>query len=128
MLIKKIQIQSYSGILLAVLYGVVLRVLRENFDLSSENFIFIFVAPVIISLIPVCYATTGIYRSKLKLFFYPFFSTLLFLIICSVSNWKDFPVFLLLGLPFYIIAGVVGVLVGGVVKEQNSKVKSNTDA
>lgn len=126
--IKKIQIHSYSGLLLTGLYGVFLRVLRENFDLSSENFIFIFVVPAIISLVPVYYATTGIYRSKLKLFFYPFFSTLLFLIICYVSSWIDFLLFLLLGLPFYIITGVLGILVGGVVKEQNSKVKSNTDA
>lgn len=126
--IKKIQIHSYSGILLTGLYGVFLRVLRESFDLSSENFIFIFVVPAIISLVPVYYATTGIYRSKLKLFFYPFFSTLLFLIICYVSSWIDFSVFLLLGLPFYIITGVLGILVGGVVKEQNSKVKRNTDA
>lgn len=126
--IKKIQIHSYSGILLTGLYGVFLRVLRENFDLYSENFIFIFVVPAIISLVPVYYATTGIYRSKLKLFFYPFFSTLLFLIICYVSSWIDFSVFLLLGLPFYIITGVLGILVGGVVKEQNSKVKRNTDA
>ncbi|SNQ44822.1 hypothetical protein [Cellulophaga lytica] len=119
--IKKIQIHSYSGILLTGLYGVFLRVLRECFDVSSENFIFIFVVPAIISLVPVYYATTGIYRSKLKLFFYPFFSTLIFLIIYSVSSWTDFPLFLLLGLPFYIIIGVLGILVGGVVKEQNSK-------
>lgn len=118
MLRKKIKIQSYSGLFFAVLYGVFLRVLRENFDVSNENFILIFVVPAIISLIPVYDATTGIYISKLKLFFYPFFSVLLFLIICYVSGWKDFPLFLLLGLPFYIITGVLGILVGGVVKER----------
>lgn len=124
MLRKKIKIQSYSGLFFAVLYGVFLRVLRENFDVSNENFILIFVVPAIISLIPVYDATTGIYTSKLKLFFYPFFSVLLFLIICYVSGWKDFPLFLLLGLPFYIITGVLGILVGGVVKEraENKKV------
>ncbi|SFW39354.1 hypothetical protein [Cellulophaga fucicola] len=118
MLRKKIKIQSYSGVLFAVFYGVFLRVLRDYFDVSNENFIFIFVVPAIISLVPVCYVTTGIYRSKIKLFFYPFFSTLLFLIIYSVSSWIDFPLFLLLGLPFYIIIGVLGILVGGVVKER----------
>ncbi|MCL5245205.1 hypothetical protein M4I21_05250 [Cellulophaga sp. 20_2_10] len=118
MLRKKIKIQSYSGLFFTALYGVLLRVLRENFDISNENFILIFIVPAIISLIPVYYATTGVYTSRLKLFFYPFFSTLLFLIICYVSSWEDFLLFLLLGLPFYIITGVLGILVGGVVKER----------
>lgn len=117
--IKKIK--TYAGFLLAVPYGILLRVLSADLDIFNQGIIFLLILPAIIGLIPVYYASTGVFASKLKLFFYPFFTVFIILLISTVSNLQEFYFLALFGWPFFTLSGILGILVGGIVKEQNKK-------
>ena len=81
--------KQYLGIILGALYGLVFRLVCESkgdvdrvydgYNIYSISFIW--VLPIVISIIPILFAREEILKSKWKQFFYPFLSVLLFFIL-----------------------------------------------
>ena len=77
---------KYTGIILGGLYGLLYRVLCEKnddiiYELSIFSISFIWVLPIVIALIPIWFSREQIKSSRLKQFFFPIASVLLFFII-----------------------------------------------
>lgn len=74
--VLKMKFSQYLGILLGAIYGILIRILGGT-DILSDfyniySITFIWITPIIISLIPIFIATNELYKSKLKLFFFLF--------------------------------------------------------
>ena len=102
--------KKYSGIIFGAIYGAIFRIIETDMDVFDfDGIIFLISIPIILSLIPVFYST----MSKIELFFYPFFSILIFFIFGTVSTLKTLLFTIIVGIPYFLIAGIIGVLVGG---------------
>jgi len=73
---------------------------------------------MLIGLFPILFANTEIYKSKLKLFFYPIITILLFLISALLTRIEDLICILIIGIPFLIAAGIIGILTGAFVRHR----------
>lgn len=114
---------EYIGIILGALYGLLIRILLNfdlfgDFDIDVFNYIFIFGIPIVIGVIPITYSSTELYRSKLKQFFYPLLTVLIYIISSIVTGFEDFICGLIIGFPGLIIAGIVGLICGSRTKEK----------
>src|SRR5690606_34274753 len=63
------------------------------------------------------------YKSKTKLFFYPIITIILFLIVALVTRIEDLVCLLIIGLPFLLVAGVIGLLLGAFVEDRINDTK-----
>jgi len=113
---------QYLGIFLGAVYGIVIRMLGgidaiNNFY-SIYSITFIWITPIIVSLIPILIASNELYQSKLKLFFYPVLAVFLFLGIALSTRLEDLLCILILGLPFLIVAGITGLTIGTIIKNR----------
>lgn len=113
---------QFIGIILAVVYGLIIRLLFDdtlNSNLGSVfSITFIWVTPVIIGLIPIVFSGTEIYRSSLKLFFYPMLAVVLYLIVALVTKLEDVICILIIGVPSIISSGLLGLLLGLIVRKR----------
>ena len=118
---------QYIGILLGAIYGFAYRLLcgiesptqlYNNYNIYSISFIWIL--PIIISIIPILFARKEILGSRSKQFFLPFLSVLLFFIITLSSGVEDLLCILMIVFPFLLAAGSVGLLVTPLMKSRNS--------
>ncbi|MDY3318490.1 hypothetical protein PG637_03610 [Riemerella anatipestifer] len=118
---RKQYLKRYFGIFLGVLYGVMFRLLSIDMDIYDFNGVtFLVIIPIILSIIPITFSSTEIYKSKLKLFFYPFFTHILFFIVTFVTGLEDLLCILILGIPYFVIAGIVGLLAGFLIRDINN--------
>lgn len=115
---------QYIGILLGAVYGIILRILGGSDAVgdfySIYSITFIWITPIVVSLIPIFISSNELYKSKLKLFFYPVLSVLLFGIIALSTGLEDMLCILILGFPFIFVAGITGLTIGTIIK--NNKV------
>lgn len=113
---------QYIGIGLGVIYGLLIRILidKQIFEnyYSIYSISFLWVTPIIIGLFPILFSSNEIYQSKIKLFFYPIITIIIFLIIALITSIEDLICLLIMGLPFLFVAGIVGFLLGLFVKEK----------
>lgn len=118
------KLTQYIGIIIGSFYGIVLRILggidAVGDFYSIYSITFIWITPIVVSLIPIFISSNELYKSKLKLFFYPVFSVLLFLIIALSTGLEDMLCILILGFPFLLVAGITGLIIGTIIK--NNKV------
>lgn len=118
------RLTRYIGILLGAIYGIALRILggidAVGDFYSIYSITFIWITPMIVSLIPIFISSNGLYRSKTKLFFYPVSAVLLFGTIALSTGLEDMLCILILGFPFIAVAGVTGICIGTIIK--NNKV------
>lgn len=121
------QRSQYLGILLGVVYGLFIRLLGEPERFADYyqifSITFMWITPMVIGLFPILFASNELYKSKLKLFFYPVLTVILFLITAVVTQIEDLVCLLILGLPFLIGAGVIGLFLGLFVKRSVSNKK-----
>lgn len=113
---------QYLGLLLGVLYGLIIRVINDNDRFhdfySIYSITFIWITPVVIGLVPILFSANEIYKSKVKLFFYPFLTVVLFLIAALITRIEDLICLLIIGLPFLLASGILGVLLGLFVRKR----------
>ena len=118
---------QYLGILIAALYGLIIRFFVEQdsiiFSNNVYNISFIFITPVIIGIIPILFLKNQVYENGLKSFFYPIISVFLFIVIAVVTKLEDLFCILIIGLPFFLIAGTVGFIAGSLLKKREQKKK-----
>jgi len=120
--------KQYLGILLGGVYGIGYRMLCGNgfFDelydyYNIYSISFLWLMPIAISLIPMLVAREEILESKLKQFFYPLWSVLLFFILALSSGLEDWLCILIIAFPFLLSAGLVGLLLGHYLKKKEGK-------
>lgn len=111
---------QYLGIFLGVIYGLLIRILGDNEILEDYYNIysisFLWVTPIIIGLLPILFSSNEIYKAKI--FFYPIITVILFLITALITRIEDLLCLLIIGLPFLLIAGLIGLLLGTFVKDR----------
>jgi hypothetical protein len=122
------KLNQYLGILFGALYGLGYRVLcsKQNFRSAFDYYdiysvTFIWIVPIVVSIIPILFAREEILKSKRKQFLFPFLSVLLFFIFALSTRLEDWLCILILGFPFLLTAGLVGLLLGGFIKSRKSK-------
>lgn len=124
----KAPLKKYAGILLGALYALILRLvfniqgLEHAYNLFSITFIW--VAPVIIGLIPLFYANKNQLESWSYRIFSPVLTVLLFSLICLLTRIEDLICLWVLMLPYFFGAGLVGLIAGEIIKKR--KVKKGT--
>ncbi|WP_312312431.1 hypothetical protein [Empedobacter brevis] len=113
---------QYLGIVLGAIYGLLIRILGDQENLEDfyniYSISFLWITPIIIGLFPILFSSNEIYKSKIKLFFYPIITVILFFIIALITRMEDLVCLLIIGLPFLIIAGIIGLLLGAFVKNK----------
>lgn len=118
---------EYIGILLGAVYGYCYRFIcgnegvngiYENYNVYSISFIWIL--PIVIAIIPILIAKKEIIDSKWKQFVFPFLSVLLFFIFTLSSGIEDWLCILIIAFPFLLTAGIVGLILGPIIKNRNS--------
>lgn len=121
--------KQYIGIILGALYGLGVRFfLNPRNNSTSEIYdyyniytiSFIWILPVAISIIPILFAKNEILESKWKQFGFPFLSVLLFFIFTLSSGIEDWLCILIIAFPFLLTAGIVGLILGPIIKNRNS--------
>src|SRR5690606_31112085 len=112
---------QYLGILIAALYGLIIRFFVEQYSIIFSNNVyiisFIFITPVIIGVIPILFLKNLVYENGLKSFFYPIISVFLFIVIAVVTKLEDLFCILIIVLPFFLIASTVGFISGRLLKK-----------
>ena len=123
------KLKQYLGIILAALYGLGVRFLlnpKENnaseiYDYYNIYTIsFIWILPIAISVIPILFAKNEILESKWKQFVFPFLSVFLFFIFTLSSGIEDWLCILIIAFPFLLTAGIVGLILGPIIKNKKS--------
>lgn len=115
----------YSGILIGGLYGLLMRIVfRLNFkgdfaDLFSITFVWIL--PIIVGLTPLIFSpkedleSIGVRASR------PVLAVLTFFILCYWTGHEDIICILIISIPFLIVAGVSGVILGGAILQYRQR-------
>lgn len=118
---------QYLGFILGIIYGLVFRLISDVEYLDGYynvySITFIWVIPMLIGLFPIMFSSSKLYLSPLKLVLYPIITICLFLITTLVTGLEDFFCLLIIGIPFFIAAGVVGILLGAYMKDKISNKK-----
>ena len=90
----------------------------ENYNIYSISFIW--VLPIVIAIIPILFAKKEIIESKWKQFVFPFLSVLLFFVFTLSSGIEDWLCILIIAFPFILTAGIIGLILGPIIKKRNS--------
>lgn len=121
--------KQYIGIILGALYGLGVRFLLNPRDSSADDIYdyyniytisFIWILPIVISIIPILFAKNEVLESKWKQFVFPLLSVLLFFIFTLSSGIEDWLCILIIAFPFLLTAGIVGLILGPIIKNRNS--------
>ena len=119
--------KQFIGIFLGALYGFVYRLLCESSSLNNMydyydiySISFIWVLPIVIGVIPILFAKNEIYKSPVKQFFYPILSVFLFFISALSTGIEDWLCILIIVFPFLFSAGIVGIIVSGIVRTRQA--------
>ena len=118
------KITQYIGIVLGALYGVGFRLLCDRdvfggfYDIYSITFIWLL--PIVVGVIPILFSRKEVLESRWKQFSFPFFSVLLFFLFALSSGLEDWLCILIIAFPFLIGAGIVGLLLGAIIKKYKS--------
>jgi hypothetical protein len=121
--------KRYFGILLGAIYGITYRFLCEYnilpqndfFDFNIYSVSFIWVLPIVISIIPILVAQEEMLELAWRKTVYPMCSVLLFFIFALTTGLEDLLCILILTLPFLISAAIVGIITVSIIKKINSK-------
>lgn len=118
---------QYIGILLGAAYGYCYRLICGNDgvngiyeDYNIYSISFIWILPIIISIIPILFAKKEIIESKWKQFVFPFLSVFLFFIFTLSSGIEDWLCILIIAFPFLLTAGIVGLILAPIIKNRKS--------
>lgn len=110
---------SYGGIIIGGLYGLLMRILfglRFNDDFADLfSITFVWILPIIVGLTPLLFApkedlqSLGIRVSR------PLLAVLTFFILCYWTGHEDIICIIIISIPFLLVAGITGLIVGGIV-------------
>lgn len=119
---------QYIGILFGAVYGYIYRLIcgsqsgsgiYDGYNIYSVTFIW--VLPIVISIIPILVARKEVLKSPWKQFLFPVLSVFLFFLISLSSGLEDWLCVLIIAFPFLLAAGIVGLIVTPIIRQYNSK-------
>lgn len=122
--------KKYLGVVLGTVYALVFRILggmellEGAFTIYSITFVWI--VPLCVAIIPIIVARDEMRNSMGKQFFYPVLSGLLFAVIALSTRLEDVLCILILGAPFVLGAGAVGLVIG-IILDRSDADKINKD-
>lgn len=125
LLIKEEHRSQFLGILSGALYGIIFRLIggmelfKDLFSIYSITFIWI--TPICISMIPIFFSSNELYKNKIRLFLIPFITVFVFCILAWSTNIEDILCLFIIGLPFFIVAGLSGLFIGLVIRDREIK-------
>lgn len=107
----------FGGILIGGLYGLLMRIIfglnfKGDFaDLFSITFVWL--VPIIVGLTPLMFSTKEDLSRIEYRFLKPILAVLTFFILCYWAGREDIICILIISIPFLIVAGISGVILGG---------------
>lgn len=118
-------IKQLLGIVLGGIYGLFCRIFFDedvfNLGFNIFSISFVWIVPIIIAIIPILFANQELLKSRRKQFFYPLLSEFSFFVFALSSGLEDWLCILIFAFPYLLAAGLIGLGVGSLVKENQSK-------
>ena len=117
---------TYGGILIGGLYGLLMRILfgvgLKGFDFADLfSITFVWVVPILVGLTPLIFSSRERLDSIIYRISIPAFSVLTFFIFCLITRFEDIICLMVIALPFLVVAGIAGAILGGVILRQRKK-------
>ncbi len=109
---------TYGGMLIGALYGLFIRYVfglnsKFVFDFADLfSITFVWVLPIIMGLIPLLLATKAQLENWTFRMLAPALTVIFFLGFCLVTRLEDFICIFIIGIPYFLMAAVVGLLFG----------------
>jgi hypothetical protein len=111
-------IGNYAGIIIAVFYGLLARLVfnfkgRDGFGFADLfSITFVWVVPALIGMVPMLFATRDQLENRVYRVLTPCFTVLLFFICCFITRIEDLVCLIIIAGPFLLCAMVAGWLFG----------------
>lgn len=102
--------KKYYGIIFAVIYALVFRILVEFNVLEINSIVYLILVPIVMGYFPFLLDPKVFANSGFKAVFFPIAGTILFLFIAFVSRLEDIDCFFILFIPYIIISIIVSVI------------------
>ena len=117
-------LESYGGALTGGLYGLLIRILlgqnfRDFADLFSITFIWI--VPVLIGLTPLLFSSKEDLQSVSVRIVRPVSAVFTFFVLCYWTGREDLLCIIIISIPFLLVAGIAGILLGKAVLHYRQK-------
>lgn len=121
---------QYVGVIIGAIYGLIIRLFIYLNDInlaitknlySIYSISFVWITPVIISIIPILFAPKEILDSRARQFFLPVLSVFVFIVFALSTGIEDWLCILILGFPYLLAAGIVGLVIAPIIKKRKSK-------
>lgn len=120
--------KKFVGLLIGPLYGIFFRFyagfgtsIKELEFSSVLDYTFLLVIPVIIGITPIVFADKEDFSSTRSQFLFPIASICLFLLFAIVTRIEDIICLLIIGTPYLLVAGVIGILAKRIRDKINKK-------
>jgi hypothetical protein len=110
--------KQYLGILLAVVYAIIIRLLGgwDLFEINSISFMFI--TPIVIGFIPFLFSGKGYRKSWWKAVLFPLIAVILFLLVAIVTSLEDLLCLFVIGYPYLLVSIVVSIVLYFLTREK----------
>lgn len=117
-----------SGILIGAFYGLFVRFLIQESSLDNSDILefeiysvsFFWILPIAIGLIPILIARKAVLEHQWKWFYLPTLSVLLFFQLALITRLEDMLCILIVSFPFLISAGIIGLILGPILKSKHA--------
>lgn len=120
--------KRFVGLIIGPMYGIFFRFYFgfgtsiKGVEFSSVlDYTFLLVIPVIIGITPIVFADKEDFSTTRSQFLFPIASICLFLLFATVTRIEDIICLLILGTPYLLIAGVIGILAKRIKEKINKK-------
>lgn len=120
--------KRFVGLIIGPIYGIFFRFYDSNgsplkgVELSSVlDFTFLLIVPIIIGITPIVFADKEDFTTIRSQFLFPIASVCLFLFFATVTRIEDIICLLIIGTPYLLVAGVIGVFAKRIKDKINKK-------
>ncbi len=103
--------KKYYGIIFAVIYALIFRVLVEFNILEINSIVYLILVPIVMGYLPFLLDPEAFKNSGFRAVSFPIAGTILFLIIAFVSRLEDIGCFFILFIPYIIVSLLVSLII-----------------
>ena len=117
--------KKYYGIIFAVIYALIFRILVEVNILEINSVVYLILVPIVMGYLPFLLDSQAFINSGFKAISFPIVGTLLFLIIAFLSRLEDLGCFFILLIPYLIISLMMSLIIRCFIKRVTNYDKKN---
>ncbi|GEC72396.1 hypothetical protein SAMN05443543_10844 [Flavobacterium flevense] len=103
----KINIKTYSGLIVSVIYSLIVRYLAEWDVIEINSISYLIITPIISGYLPFVFGNKNFTENIYKSISLPIISTLLFLTIAVITKIEELICFVIIGIPYLIVSVLV---------------------